>query len=73
MSTCATCAFWQDHSDRVYAKVAAAPNGPVSGLHELRACRYQAPPIQQLGRPGPFNVVYTDKDFGCSAHKEAHK
>jgi len=62
---CGTCAYWQDFSDRVFAKINGV-NGPTTlkGIIELRRCRYLTPPSVTQDWD-----VYTDEEYGCSAHK----
>jgi hypothetical protein len=59
---CATCQYWQEWEDRVYARLSfkgRAPHGRRS--HELRRCRYSPNPQVDLTEPW----VYTDESFVC--------
>ena len=61
---CKDCVFWQDFSDRVYAKISDTRNiNLVRGIVELRKCRNVPPPTVDMN----FNIVYTDSEHGCSA------
>ena len=64
---CGKCIYWQDYSDRVYARISQA-KGELSGAFELRRCRYSPPPTAKTD----WQYIYTDVCFTCSAYKDSN-
>lgn len=58
---CKECKWWQDYTDRVYARVSKTKGNIGRSLIELRRCGFTpAPTISDA------SSVYTDEDFYCS-------
>ena len=62
---CGLCVWWQDYSDRVYARISGAYDPIHPGKIELRRCRYIPNP-----RADSAGSVYTDEKFVCGAYEQ---
>ena len=65
---CGNCIYWQDHSNRVYARISDAYNkNQHLGILELRPCRWRAHPSVETN----YNYLYLDENFYCEEFKES--
>ena len=62
---CGDCKWWQDYTERVWARISDFKGDIERSVVELRLCKYIVPPqIRSV------HYVYTDKDYCCSEFKD---